>query len=1070
MRRSRLLQMARLTSQMAERRCGTNWTMQADTRCEMCEENDMVSAATRKRRLASYIGAGIVPPDQGGGAGPTPIEPTSAYSFDFANKVYSGPDGAIANPFASAFTHSRASEILAPDSAGRFHTFAAGVPAITDLGLTLRQADATNLLINSKMAGKVAGTPGTPPTGWTIGAVPAGVTRSIGATTIDPVTGLEVTDVVFSGTATANGTLFIPLVSSFITGLVPADLIMMSAYLSMPSGEFPNNDNMSAIKLIGQFGNASGGGLGNAVVGEDRLFNRDTTPRRIRCLCDASTVLTAAQLPTMGSFSPRIRITFKSGSAYNFTLRVGHVQVEKLANANEDASLPIPTTTAAVTHLKDEWNYGPELIAVKQGEAWSTELTTARLRGSSLHYRVERPMLVANGNAKVLTRLAQGEISSDFAPAAKSGRSYRTQYGWRQKHMVQSRAGKFMVASTSPAEAKEVTANAPAVASMSVVVDGTVAKLDINNGYRVDTAEFTEIDVDVAVYGATSGGIVAAASATINGSSTVVAGVEREVMPGGLTTGGLAMLDLVGNAPDVYGSMALDALKWCNEYYGFANPYAKAIECRILAMYFDNLIAKHRIRQVYGNGAVAVQKTGARVRQITCRNGQKIRGRQWMDDSYEIRLSKMAGVSTVSGREAANADNPYNGNLATLPFTSTDIGANAHQFIAPLSGGLLNIDPYKVPGDPSSGLVFGVQSYPVGTQGEADAALQAYCFRMTVVRDTSEASLNSRKVPFPTEPPPGYSAATYELLGRYMKAMADAGYVAVHINNASPPPLWYKINHLLLIVQTAGTYDLNNNNGFSIDGIGMNWGEGWNKIMTDAGIANPSASYSSASVEECEIYRKWQMNFQYGLMYYLQHDPDARIPLEIRQSALLFGLDNKHYLDPNDGDPMHWPYSLYIREDERILGVETLEWSDVMALDETPLRFTDTLGMLSYDPDSHHVRRYVDTSTGSPRVINEGNFYNSIGGNKKAPVSFRMTLPKPNECENLSVGFGISARHTGFGAARMELTFMALAEAGAIAASEQAKAGASARIHDIDYEATLRPKLLSRGLVVDQVN
>lgn len=43
--------------------------MQAVTRCETCEENDMVSAATRKRRLASYIGAGIVPPDQGGGGG-----------------------------------------------------------------------------------------------------------------------------------------------------------------------------------------------------------------------------------------------------------------------------------------------------------------------------------------------------------------------------------------------------------------------------------------------------------------------------------------------------------------------------------------------------------------------------------------------------------------------------------------------------------------------------------------------------------------------------------------------------------------------------------------------------------------------------------------------------------------------------------------------------------------------------------------------------------------------------------------------------------------------------------------
>ncbi|MCS4240780.1 hypothetical protein M2418_000282 [Rhizobium sp. BIGb0125] len=54
-----------------------------------------------------------------------------------------------------------------------------------------------------------------------------------------------------------------------------------------------------------------------------------------------------------------------------------------------------------------------------------------------------------------------------------------------------------------------------------------------------------------------------------------------------------------------------------------------------------------------------------------------------------------------------------------------------------------------------------------------------------------------------------------------------------------------------------------------------------------------------------------------------------------------------------------------------------------MASDDTPLRFTDTLAMLSYDTDSHHVRRYVDTSTGVPRVIMKATFTTLSGAIRK---------------------------------------------------------------------------------------
>ena len=78
-------------------------------------------------------------------------------------------------------------------------------------------------------------------------------------------------------------------------------------------------------------------------------------------------------------------------------------------------------------------------------------------------------------------------------------------------------------------------------------------------------------------------------------------------------------------------------------------------------------------------------------------------------------------------REAQNAANAYNGNRGSESYSSVSAGTPEHQF-TPATGAnfstILTIDPYKTPGVPASGLIDGVQSYPVGTVGAADAAIQ----------------------------------------------------------------------------------------------------------------------------------------------------------------------------------------------------------------------------------------------------------------------------------------------------------------------------------------------------------
>ena len=141
-----------------------------------------------------------------------------------------------------------------------------------------------------------------------------------------------------------------------------------------------------------------------------------------------------------------------------------------------------------------------------------------------------------------------------------------------------------------------------------------------------------------------------------------------------------------------------------------------------------------------------------------------------------------AGVSFTVGREAnAKYGETMNGVQTRR--------AVSHQFEKP-------IDPYVVPGDPSSGLLPRIHAGSPGVDGEGDNRIQAYCFRMCLTND------DGNRIPF--EKPSGYDPKQYELLGRYLRA----GWKGV-FGKFDPVP-----NHKT---------DTNNHGGFSTDNIGMNY-------------------------------------------------------------------------------------------------------------------------------------------------------------------------------------------------------------------------------------------------------
>jgi len=89
----------------------------------------------------------------------------------------------------------------------------------------------------------------------------------------------------------------------------------------------------------------------------------------------------------------------------------------------------------------------------------------------------------------------------------------------------------------------------------------------------------------------------------------------------------------------------------------------------------------------------------------------------------------------------------------------------------------------------------------------------------------------------------------------------------------------------------------------------------------------------------------------------------------------------------------------------------------------------DSVGLGSYNMDSHNVRRFV---TDEGYVQNEGDVQVSPGGTYL--ISYRSIVPAKGQASNLSVPVCISSSHIAYGSIRMEPVFMILGQSAATAA------------------------------------
>lgn len=496
---------------------------------------------------------------------------------------------------------------------------------------------------------------------------------------------------------------------------------------------------------------------------------------------------------------------------------------------------------------------------------------------------------------------------------------------------------------------------------------------------------------DICIYGGNSAGVIAAYTASKAGKSVIL--IEPSGRLGGLSSGGLGQTD-IGNKYVVQG-MALDFYRKIGKHYGGFEQWI--FEPKVAESIFKDYMDQCEAEVLFGHLLMDVGKDGTDITEITLQSTDDlgsqsmiVQAKVFMDCTYEGDLFAKAGASYHVGRES---NSTYSETLNGVQLLK------GHQFPD-------GVDPYIVPGDKSSGLVWGVRDSVLEPDGTGDEKVQAYNYRITLT------NVPENRIAI-TEPD-NYDPVRYELLRRQKEIDPWKALTDVFIWSLMP----------------NGKTDINNRNGFSTDMIGANWDY-------------PEADYERRQeiVKEHEDYTK-------GLLYFVGNDPS--VPKFIRQEIKEWGYPKDEYVENS-----HWTPQLYIREARRLVGELVMTQHHCQGRDVV----TDVVGYAAYTMDSHNCDRLVVNGM----VKNEGNV--EVGGFPPFPISYRSIVPKREEVSNLLVPVCMSASHIAFGSIRMEPVFMVLGQSAAVAAClaiDQGKKVQNVNIADIEQELHTNPKADNR--------
>jgi hypothetical protein len=491
----------------------------------------------------------------------------------------------------------------------------------------------------------------------------------------------------------------------------------------------------------------------------------------------------------------------------------------------------------------------------------------------------------------------------------------------------------------------------------------------------------TQTKADVVVYGGSAGGVIAAVAAAREGKSVTLIVPGKHI--GGMVAGGLGATD-VGKAQAI-GGYSREFFDHVRDYYvrKYGKDSQQVKDCSG-GFRFEPHVADAVFKQMLNDAKVNVVLERRLTANLRFADNAK-RIESITISSLPLKEDKSPNGSFVQTTVQAKVfiDASYEGDLLALAKVSYRVGREAK---AEFNETIAGVQKYssahqwqaKVsPFAEGKKLLPFVQSAPPGEPGAGDKKVQAYNFRLCMTQRADQ------KIAFPK--PANYDANRYELLARYLAAKPDL-----------------KVGKLMNPVKVPnGKTDTNNNGAFSTDHIGANWDY-------------PEADYETRA-------KIWQDHIDYtqGFLYFLANDP--RVPKSLQAEMNTWGLAKDEFKDT-----ANWPNQLYVREARRMVGDYFMTQKDIM----TERVKADSIGLGSYNTDSHHVQRVVGPDG---FVLNEGDF--QVGVQPYA-IPYRSLIPRAKECENLLVPVCMSASHVAYGTIRMEPVYMIMGQACGVAAAQ----------------------------------
>lgn len=519
---------------------------------------------------------------------------------------------------------------------------------------------------------------------------------------------------------------------------------------------------------------------------------------------------------------------------------------------------------------------------------------------------------------------------------------------------------------------------------------------------------------DVVIYGASSAGIIAGVAAAKRGLKTII--VEPSNHIGGLTSGGLGQTDIgVEGEGGAIGGMSFDFYRRVRQHYTQDSAWkyqtwdeymqrSSRLKPNSEGMFgFEPKVVRGIYEDLLKEAGVPVVLN------------ERIRLDGHGVDKRRDRITAMRTESGNVYQGKMFLDATYESDLMAMAGVTYVVGRESNEKYDEKLNGVhtkrshnhvftKKVDPYIIPGQSHSGVLPGIDPTGPGDEYSGDHRVQAYCYRMCIT-DVPENSI-------PIEKPMGYDELRYELLFRNFEA-GDERFPWIN----SPMP--------------NRKTDINNRWAVSTNNIGMNY------------------EYPDGSHEVRDRILEDHKIYQQGHMWAMANHP--RVPEKFRSEYRKWGLAADEYTDNGN-----WTPQIYVREARRMVGEYVMTEHDCRRMRVAP----DSIGLGSYNMDSHNVQRYI---TKEGYVQNEGNLEYTPGG--PYAISYRSLTPLRHECTNLLVCCnGISSSHIAFGSIRMEPVFMILGQSSAVAADLALKHNGV--VQDVPY-SELREQPLAEGQRLD---